>query len=61
MITEKQRAAMAAYISKIPLQDSEGTLGAPTTREDNTKLQRDIAETAYWMAAAMLADKGKNK
>ncbi len=53
-------AAMAAYIAKIPLQDSEGILGKQTTREDNTRLQQDIAESAYWAADAMLSARAAN-
>ena len=51
--------AMQSYIAKIPLQDSEGIFGAKVERTDNTKLQQDIAESAYWMADAMLAERRK--
>ena len=53
--------AMQSYISKIPLQDSEGVLGAKVERKDNAKLQEDIAESAYWMADAMLKSRTEPK
>ena len=53
--------AMQAYISKIPLHDSEGILGVKTERSENTKLQKDIAESAYWMADSMLEERLNQK
>lgn len=45
---------MDAIISKIPLQDSEGTLGAKTTKEKNWELYCEVAHSAVRYAEALI-------
>lgn len=48
--------AMQAIITKLPVVDREGEFGSPI--EDKTKYNADIANSAYWIADAMLAERG---
>lgn len=51
--------ALQALIVKFPLFDREGEHGEPTTQEVIDQVRADIAESAYWYAAAMLIEKEK--
>lgn len=47
-------AAMQAIISKLPLFDVEGRHGKPSSYEGNQKINREVAESAYYCADAMM-------
>mgnify|MGYP000918086892 FL=1 len=49
--------AMQAIITKLPVVDREGEFGAPV--EDKIKYNADIANSAYWIADAMLEERAK--
>ena len=49
--------AMQAIITKLPVVDREGEFGSPV--EDKIKYNADIANSAYWIADAMLAERAK--
>lgn len=46
--------ALRALIAKIPLQDAEGEFGQRSSAERNAKIQRDVSDSAYYYADAML-------
>lgn len=48
--------AMQAIITKLPVVDREGEFGSPI--EDKAQYNADIANSAYWIADAMLAERG---
>jgi len=49
--------AMQAIITKLPVVDREGEFGSPV--EDKIKYNADIANSAYWIADAMLEERAK--
>ena len=49
--------AMQAIISKLPLVDQDGVLG--NCVKDKKKYNADIANSAYWIADAMIAESSK--
>lgn len=52
--------AMQAIISKMPLFDSEGEFGKKSTKPENKKINSDVAESAYYYADAMIAEREKS-
>lgn len=51
--------ALQALIAKMPLHDAEGEHGIQSTKDANGVIYREIADSAYWYADAMLAERAK--
>lgn len=50
--------AMQAIVAKLPVVDREGEFGKPVP--DKNKYNADIANSAYWIADAMIAERAKS-
>ena len=52
------RKALLGLLSKLPLIDQDGMFGPAT--KDKIKYNRDVAESCYWIADAMLTARKTN-